>query len=146
VLVGIGCAGDGATPTYEGARRAPAEVATLRPAAYIEILTFDARPYSAQELEILPGPHRVVFEVTFRAAELGGAFANAEMRNTCQANAKFIAEAGVSYRLEKLSKRRKRRFAVVGDAIVSDHQFGVLLIDEHLDEAIPDAVSQMNCG
>jgi hypothetical protein len=142
-----GCAGDGATLAYEGPRRPPAEVARLTSGPSVTILQIDGREYSTNDLEILPGEHRVDLKVVLRADELGGVFANErnkDMRLACRADVKFVAEAGVAYRLVKHSRQRGKKYTL--RAIHYYHDFGVLLIDTQLDEAIPDAVSQMNCG
>lgn len=147
-LVGI-CASLGCeTPiAYPGPRRPPSEVARLTCDGSIRILGVDGREFSTRELEILPGAHRVDLKVVFRSEELGGNFANTDMRRSCRADAKFIAEPGVNYRLIKLSKKRGViRKPTERTKTYYDHDFGVLLIDEQLGDVIPDAVSDLNCG
>jgi hypothetical protein len=122
-------------------------VARLSSGASVTILGLDGREYSTNELEILPGAHRVDLKVVLRAEELGGVFANEtnkDMRLTCRADVKFVAEPGVDYRLVKHSRERGKKYTL--RAIHYFHDFGVVLLDTQLDEAIPDAVSELNCG
>jgi hypothetical protein len=145
LLAGVcGCLGDAPTIAYAGPRRPPGEIARLSSDGWIRIIGVDGRDYSTRELEILPGAHYVELKVMLRSDELGGAFARTEMRHACYANAKFIAEPGVSYRLVKLSEKLGMRY--VREGIHFYHRWGVLLVDEELGDEIPGAVSELNCG
>jgi hypothetical protein len=135
----------GLTPTYPGPRRSAEELATLTCEASIRMIMVDGREISSRGLELLPGEHRVHFKIVFRGEEFKDTTAFKGMRRTCLADAKFIAEPGVAYRLVKISRRG-------GPAIRTlrwdgfRHQFGAVLMDEGAEEVIEDAVSEMNCG
>jgi hypothetical protein len=135
----------GATPTYPGPRRPPEEVATLTSEGLIRITGVDGREHSGHHFEFLPGQHQVHFKVTFRGDEISDATAFKGMRRSCLGDAKFVAEPGVAYRLVKISRRGGPAESTLG-SVMYRHHFGVMLLDQGADEAIADAISELNCG
>lgn len=135
----------GLTRTYPGARRPLEELATLTSEGSIRIIMVDGRELSSRGLELLPGEHRVYFKVVFRGEEFTDTTVFKGMRRACLADAKFVAEPGVAYRLVKISERGGPAHTELR-SISYNHRFGVELRDEGADEAIPDAISPMNCG
>ena len=135
----------GLTPTYPGPRRPPEELATLTSEGSIRITKVDGRELSSRGLELLPGQHRVHFKIVFRGEEFTDTTVFKGMRRTCLADAKFLAEPGVAYRLVKISRRGGSAKRTLTSTSYS-HRFGVELQDEGADEAIADAISELNCG
>src|SRR3990172_6338792 len=105
VTLWLAAACGGVAPVYPGPRRPAQEVVTLTSEASIRITGIDGRELSGRGFELLPGEHRVDFRIVFRGEEFSDTEVFQGMRRSCLADAKFIGEAGVAYRLVKISKR-----------------------------------------
>lgn len=140
-LLLVGCGG-GATMMYAGPRKPPSEVVLLTTEVRVKLLKVDGKKVSSSKLELLPGEHRVDVKVTFLGEEINDTFK--DMRRSCTANAKFIAEPGIEYRIAKISESGKVRENVT--TLMFGHEFGLEVRDVTNDESIPDAMSPMKCG
>ena len=136
----VGCAGP--TPNYPGPRKAPSEVAIIGPEAKVKIVKLDGRKVNGGSHEVLPGEHDVDVKIVFLGEESMGGLVG--LRETCHANAKFIADAGQEYRIARVFKKGGVRD--VPGAFQYNHAYGVLLKNVTTGETIPDAMSEMNCG
>lgn len=135
-----GC-GTTAVMTYPEPRREPSEVSMLSGQVRVKILKIDGKTVDGKAFELLPGEHRVRVKITFRGEDIAVAFKG--MRRSCKANAKFVAEPGIEYRIVQVSKSGKTRANLT--TLSFAHSFGIELRDETNDEVIPDAMSPMSC-
>jgi len=136
----VSCAG--ATPTYEGPRKPPAEVAIISVDVRVKIVKLDGRKVNGGSYEVLPGEHRVDVKITFLGEEISGGLVG--LRRTCYANAKFIADPGQEYRVMRISKQGKKRD--VPGFMQYTHDWGASLQNLTTGEHMQEAMSEMSCG
>lgn len=140
-LLFTGCAG-GPTQWYAGPARTPEEVALITSSTHAKITKLDGREVHGGSYEVLPGEHTIHVKVVFLPDEISGAPTGA--RETCVADARFIAGPGQHYEIVRISGQGQLGDRL--DGVDYDSDWGVVLQNTTSGEVLSEAMSEMNCG